>query len=99
VTVDTIGNRNRDLPACSAVSQPTAPPRAPELLRLSLNKSCLNHSEGLYVVCLSLVSATDQSVVRRSPTECGVSECDLENSTMNPRPTMGCQVVRKLNKS
>ena len=25
---DTIGNRNRDLPACSVVSQPTAPPRA-----------------------------------------------------------------------
>jgi hypothetical protein len=24
---DTIGTRNRDLPACSAVSQPTAPPR------------------------------------------------------------------------
>jgi len=27
---DTIGNRTRDLPACSAVPQPTAPPRAPE---------------------------------------------------------------------
>jgi hypothetical protein len=26
---DTIGNRNRDLPACSAVPQPTAPPIAP----------------------------------------------------------------------
>ena len=26
---DTIGNRTRDLPACSAVLQPTAPPRAP----------------------------------------------------------------------
>ena len=25
---DTIGNRNRDLPACSTVTQPTAPPRA-----------------------------------------------------------------------
>ena len=25
---DTIGNRTRDLPACSAVTQPTAPPRA-----------------------------------------------------------------------
>ena len=25
----TIGNRTRDLPACSVVSQPTAPPRAP----------------------------------------------------------------------
>ena len=26
---DTIGNRTRDLPACNAVSQPTAPPCAP----------------------------------------------------------------------
>ena len=26
---DTIGNRIRDLPACSAVPQPTAPPLAP----------------------------------------------------------------------
>jgi hypothetical protein len=25
---DTIGNRTRDLPSCSAVLQPTAPPRA-----------------------------------------------------------------------
>ena len=29
---DTIGNRIRDLPACSAVSQPTAPPRAPHVI-------------------------------------------------------------------
>jgi hypothetical protein len=28
---DTIGNRTRDLPVCSAVSQPTAPPRDPSL--------------------------------------------------------------------
>ena len=28
---DTIGNRTRDLPACSAVPQLTAPPRAPVL--------------------------------------------------------------------
>ena len=27
----TIGNRTRDLPACSAVPQPTAPPRTPNL--------------------------------------------------------------------
>jgi hypothetical protein len=26
---DTIGNRNRDLPTCNAVPQPTVPPRAP----------------------------------------------------------------------
>ena len=28
-SIDTIGDRNRDLPACSEVPQPTAPPRAP----------------------------------------------------------------------
>jgi len=26
---DTIGNRTRNLPVCSAVTQPTAPPRSP----------------------------------------------------------------------
>jgi hypothetical protein len=26
---DTVGNRTRDLPTCSAVTQPTAPPRVP----------------------------------------------------------------------
>ena len=28
-SIDTIGNRTRDLPACNAMPQPTAPPRAP----------------------------------------------------------------------
>jgi hypothetical protein len=28
---DTIGNRTRDLPACSAVPQPTAPPRSKDI--------------------------------------------------------------------
>ena len=28
---DTIGNRTRDLPACSAVPQPTVPPRVPDI--------------------------------------------------------------------
>jgi hypothetical protein len=30
---DTIGNRTRDVPACSAVPQPTAPPRTPAIIR------------------------------------------------------------------
>jgi hypothetical protein len=30
---DTIGNQSRDLPACSAVPQPTAPPRAPIVMK------------------------------------------------------------------
>jgi hypothetical protein len=34
---DNIGNRIRDLPACSAVPQPTAPPRAPIMLVANIN--------------------------------------------------------------
>ena len=34
---ETIGNRTRDLPACSAVPQPTAPPRAPLNMWLCIN--------------------------------------------------------------
>jgi hypothetical protein len=36
---DTIGNRTRDLPACSAVPQPTAPPGTPIYL---IKKKILN---------------------------------------------------------
>ena len=34
---DTTGNRTRDLPACSAVPQPTAPPRVPRHYIISLS--------------------------------------------------------------
>jgi hypothetical protein len=37
----TIGKRTRDLPACSAVSQPTAPPRARIQNALSYENSVL----------------------------------------------------------
>jgi hypothetical protein len=39
------------------------------------------------VFCLVEVSATDRSLVQRSPTECGVSECDRGTSERRPRPT------------
>ena len=39
---DTIGNRVRDLPACSAVSQPTAPLHAPPSCSTMLNVCFLN---------------------------------------------------------
>ena len=44
------------------------------------------------VVCYQVeVSASGRSLVRRSPTECGVSECDREASIMRrARPTRGC---------
>ena len=41
---DTIGNRTRDLPACSAEPQPTAPPRAPQYYKV--NKNGGEHGEG-----------------------------------------------------
>ena len=41
------------------------------------------------VVCCHVdISATGRSLVQRSPTECGVSECDLETSKLRmPSPT------------
>jgi len=37
---DTIGNQTRDLPTCSAVPQPTTPPRAP----INSKHCTINHS-------------------------------------------------------
>jgi hypothetical protein len=46
------------------------------------------------VVCCQVeVSASGRSLVQRSPTECGVSECDLETSTMRRRrPTRAVEL-------
>jgi hypothetical protein len=38
---DTIGNQIRDLPACSAVYQPTATPRTPSLMLVKLQNGML----------------------------------------------------------
>jgi hypothetical protein len=47
---ENIGNRTRDLPACSAVPQPTAPPRAPFLckgkVKLSAPSTQCRHIKG-----------------------------------------------------
>ena len=37
------------------------------------------------IVCQVVAFATGRSGVQRSPTACGVSECDLETSTMRRR--------------
>ena len=43
--------------------------------------------------CQIEASATDRSLVQRSPTECGVSEYDLETSTMRrSSPTGAAQL-------
>jgi hypothetical protein len=49
------------------------------------------------VVCCQVeVSATGWSLVQRSPTEYGVSECNREASTMRrPRPPRGCCAIGK----
>jgi hypothetical protein len=51
------------------------------------------------VVCCQVeVSATGWSLVKRSPTDCDVSECDREASIMRrPRPPRGCRVIGKRN--
>jgi hypothetical protein len=50
------------------------------------------------VVCFQVeVSASGLSFVQRSPTECGVSECDREASIMRPWPTRGCCAMGKQN--
>jgi hypothetical protein len=46
--------------------------------------------------CQIEVSATSWSLVQRSPTGCGVSECDCEASIMmQPRPPRGCRAIEK----
>jgi len=49
------------------------------------------------VVCCQVeVSATSWSLVQRSPTDCGMSECDLETSRMRrPWPTVGRSATGK----
>jgi len=48
---DTIGDRIRDLPVCSAVPQPTAPPRAPcRLLKEGTNTTHTYRSSSQYII-------------------------------------------------
>ena len=48
------------------------------------------------VCCQVKVSAMGRSFVQRSPTECVVSECDLETSEMRSRPTSAVEPYRNL---
>jgi hypothetical protein len=51
----------------------------------------------LFLVCCQVeVSAAGRSLVQRSPTECGVSECDTEASiARSPWPSRGCGANEK----
>jgi hypothetical protein len=51
------------------------------------------------VVCYQVVSATGWSFVQRSPTVCGVSECDRVTSQRRPRPKGAVGSLKKDNKS
>jgi len=51
---DTIGNRTRDLPACSTVPQPTVPPRAPSNVQYML-KMFLLWLTKVPDICLSII--------------------------------------------
>ena len=53
------------------------------------------------VVCCQVeVCAMGRLLVQRSPTESGVSECDLETSIMGrPRPIEGCWAIKKIVRS
>jgi hypothetical protein len=57
-STDTIGNRTRDLPAGSAVPQPTAPPRAS---RVSV---CFAHILTTHCIGLYLYRGADKSLAR-----------------------------------
>ena len=48
---DTVGNRNRDLPASSTVPQPTAPPRAPYLKETEENDQELTKKRSFCYFC------------------------------------------------
>jgi len=54
---DTIGNRTRDLPACSAVPQPTAPPRAHTYTYTHTHTHTHMHTDG----------RTERSVLKPEP--------------------------------
>ena len=47
---NSIGDRTRDLPTCSAVPQPTAPPRAPHLPFVTILIVLIIFTVGIYIV-------------------------------------------------
>jgi hypothetical protein len=69
----------------------------PRLLELRVPIPSVAWLSLLSVVCCQVeFSVTGRSLVRRSPTECGVSEYDREASIMRrPWPTRGCCTMEK----
>jgi len=57
----TIGNRTRDLPACSAVPQPTAPPRVPSVILQPFKKSRNNWHYIGHIQLVQLIHLVNQT--------------------------------------
>jgi hypothetical protein len=71
-------------------------PTCPQLSRLESRRGYGNLSLVIVVVCQIEVSAMDRLLVQRSSTECGVSECDGQNSIMwKPRFTRTVEPRKK----
>ena len=67
---DTFGNRTRDLPTCSAVSQPTAPPRTPEATSFSkILKSRLRMGTASVLILAGCLIQRYRAAVSSSATE------------------------------
>jgi hypothetical protein len=64
---DTVGNRTRDLPACSAVPQPTAPPAAcpnPSLKQHLFNVVSIITQYDIRRLKMKLLERSDQQINR-----------------------------------
>ena len=83
---DNIGNRTRDLPACSAVPQPTAPPRARLKLRAQIT---LHHKPTPFPVPLGTEydTATDSKATTEIQTQSFQTQQLLPTGKMTKRIT------------
>jgi len=73
---DIIGNRTRDLPACGAVPQPTAPPRAPYLPAILYIFGKGRHWAGIQLLLeLTMLGASLSGRCGASSGTVGICEC------------------------
>ena len=89
---DIIGNRTRDLPTCSAVSQPTAPPRTHHSLSSGLK--CLR----IYFIMLyTKHSAAGNSYKKKHTHTLGVRElCPVLQTSRAYIVTLSTHILRKI---
>jgi len=81
---DTIGNRTRDLPACSAMPQPTAPPRIPIMIYIALLNA------GVFRVCNINMQREKEKFENQLLTSCSsFAICILQTRSNDPALTSG----------